>query len=598
MQKLKYSLLLFLPVTFIAIAGKINNKYSNGKEELHSYSIATASNLINRSAKDDTSNPIHLNQLGFYPHAPKKAIITGNKPASKFYIISTDYKDTIYQGVPGPIKQSSNSSLSAMAADFSACSKKGKYLLDVPGVGKSYQFTIEENVHHAVAIASLKGYYFQRASMPLEPKFAGKWSRPAGHPDTAVLIHPSAASVIRKAGTVISTPGGWYDAGDYNKYIVNSGITMGTLLSAYEDFPEYFNKLNTNIPESNDAIPDILNEIIYNLRWMLSMQDPGDGGVYNKCTNASFDGMVMPGVTKAPRYVVAKGTAATLDFSAVMAQSARILKKFDKPLPGLSDSCKRAAISAWTWAMATPSLAYDQNSINKLYEPKIITGGYGDSKFNDEWFWAAVELFITTKDNQFRSVMSSNKNVALSLPGWGNVQMLGYYSLLRNGKFLPKDMTDDLAMIKSRLIQFDDNYVVHLSDNAFETVMGESKRDFNWGSNSNAVNQGIALIYGYVLTNDKKYLDAALSNLDYIFGRNATGYCFVTGQGSFSSKHPHHRWNLCQGYLWEVPTRRCRINAAMNLQNRKQLIQIRTALMHLMKLLLTGMRLWCTLRTQ
>src|ERR1700712_3604614 len=173
--------------------------------------------------------------------------------------------------------------------------------------------------------------------MALETTYAGNWNRAGGHPDTVVIIHPSAASPNRKAGSFISTPGGWYDAGDYNKYIVNSGITMGTLLSAYEDFPAYFKQLKTNIPETGNGVPDILNEGIYNLRWMLSMQDPNDGGVYNKCTNANFDGMVMPGVTKAPRYVVAKGTAAALDFSAVMAQSSRILSSYTKQLPGLAD---------------------------------------------------------------------------------------------------------------------------------------------------------------------------------------------------------------------------------------------------------------------
>src|SRR5207249_4670200 len=130
-------------------------------------------------------------------------------------------------------------------------------------------------------VAALKGYYYQRASMPLEARWAGKWARPAGHPDTAVIIHTSAASAQRPAGTIIACSGGWYDAGDYNKYIVNCGITMATLLSAYEDFPHYFDTLNTVIPESGDKVPDILNEIIYNLRWMLTMQDPNDGGVYN-----------------------------------------------------------------------------------------------------------------------------------------------------------------------------------------------------------------------------------------------------------------------------------------------------------------------------
>ena len=200
--------------------------------------------------------------------------------------------------------------------------------------------------------------------MPLEKPFAGKWARPAGHPDKIVFVHPSAASDKRPAGTEIATPGGWYDAGDYNKYVVNSGITMGTLLSAYEDFSAYFDTLHTNIPESNDHTPDILNETLYNLRWMFTMQDPYDGGVYNKCTNAAFDSMVMPGVTKLPRYVVQKGTAATLDFAAVMAQCSRITRTMGSQLPGLSDSCLKAAKKAWQWALLNPALAYDQATMN------------------------------------------------------------------------------------------------------------------------------------------------------------------------------------------------------------------------------------------
>ena len=99
------------------------------------------------------------------------------------------------------------------------------------------------------------------------------------------------------------------------------------------------------------------------------MQDPNDGGVYNKCTNAGFDGMVMPGITKAPRYVVQKGTAATLDFAAVTAQASRILKNFEKQLPGLADSCLKASAKAWQWAEKNPSGSYDQNEINKTYRP-------------------------------------------------------------------------------------------------------------------------------------------------------------------------------------------------------------------------------------
>ncbi len=142
---------------------------------------------------------------------------------------------------------------------------------------------------------------------------------------------------------------------------------MGTLLSAYEDFKTYFDTLHTNIPAVQKPIPDILNEILYNLRWMLSMQDPEDGGVYNKCTNASFDPMIMPEKARQPRYVVQKGTAATLDLAAVAAQAARIFKHYKRELPGLSDSCLLAAEKAWSWAETHPDLAYDQNAMNLLY---------------------------------------------------------------------------------------------------------------------------------------------------------------------------------------------------------------------------------------
>ena len=500
-----------------------------------------------------TANNIRLNQLGYYIYAPKLAIVTGNVAAGEFFIVSATGTDTVFKGPLSAVMQSSNSSLSTRVVDFSAFQKEGQYHIMVPGLPASYLFSVSDNANHDVAVKSLKGFYYQRSSMPLEPAFAGKWARPAGHPDNIVFVHASAASDKRLAGKTIATPGGWYDAGDYNKYIVNSGITMGTLFSAYEDFPLYFDTLNTHIPESNDAVPDIINESLYNLRWMLSMQDPYDGGVYNKCTNAAFDGMVMPGVTKLPRYVVQKGTAATLDFAAVMAQCSRITKKMEKQLPGLSDSCLRAAKKAWQWAFQNPSVLYDQSAMNQAFEPKITTGGYGDREFSDEWFWAATELYITTKDKKYHTVVAERINDSMVLPYWGNVRMLAFYTLLRNGPAVPKEISASMAGIKKRLLAFADGYLGPVEANAFQTVMGRSKKDFNWGSNANAANQGILLINAYIISKDKKYIDGALTNLDYLLGRNATGYCFITGTGTRSVMHPHHRPSVADGIAEPVP---------------------------------------------
>lgn len=502
-------------------------------------------------AQSPTAN-IRLNQLGFYPNAPKIAAVTGETATDDFFITSVNHKDTVYSGKLGEKLHSKNSSLITHIADFSVFNKTGTYVIDIPGVGYSYQFKIENNIHHSVSVASLKGFYYQRMSMPIDAKYAGKWARAEGHPDTIVLIHASAATAQRPEGTKVSSPGGWYDAGDYNKYVVNSGITMGTLLSAYEDFSSYFDTLKINIPESDDKVPDILNEIIYNLRWMLTMQDPNDGGVYHKCTNAAFDKMIMPYEATSPRYIVQKGTAATLDFAAVAAQASRILKKFNKQLPGLSDSCLKAAQYAWQWALKNPSVIYNQDSMNKKFEPKITTGAYGDRRFNDEWFWAACELYATTKDEQYYKVISERINDSLSLPSWSNVYMPGDYTLIRNEKNL-QQQANDIAAIKKRVVDFANNYLQHINENAFKTVMGQNVKDFIWGSNSVALNQSILLINAYLITKDKKYIDNALTNLDYVLGRNATGFCFVTGIGSKSTMHPHHRPSIADDIDEPVP---------------------------------------------
>lgn len=494
---------------------------------------------------------IVLNQAGFYPATPKIAVVTNAPAATSFYILETGKKDTVYKGSLQPATPSLYSSTFTRIADFSDFRQPGNFVLFVKDVPLSPSFSIHKNVLHDVSVASLKAFYYQRSNIPLEEKYAGQWQRPAGHPDTEVLVHASAAGKNRPEGFIISSAGGWYDAGDYNKYIVNSGITMGTLLSAYEDFPAYYHSQPLNIPETGNGVPDILNEVVYNLRWMLTMQDPNDGGVYHKCTNAAFAGIVMPGVTKLPRYVVQKSTAAALDFAAVMAQAARVYKKFKSAFPGLSDSCLKAARSAWQWSVNNPAVIYNQEEMNKRFSPAISTGAYGDKYLSDEWFWAAAELSITTGSIQYINHPNIATSFPMNIPTWSNVNMLGVYSILKNKKLFAQ--TDvDTKKLQAELIAFADR-LISGGNTAFKTVMGQSAHDFIWGSNAVAMNQTMLLIKAYQLTKNKKYTEAALSNLDYVLGRNATGYCFVTGIGHSSPMHIHHRPSRADGIAAPVP---------------------------------------------
>ncbi len=501
---------------------------------------------------DTISKEIRLNQLGFYPGAPKIAIITASG-FSDFSAVLSDKKETVFSGKLKASVEPGLNGKRTLIADFTSLKKPGKYIITVKGLGKSFPFAIGNSVYHQLANASIKAYYYQRASTALPEKYAGKWHRAAGHPDNKVLVHASAATEKRPAGTVISAPGGWYDAGDYNKYIVNSGITMGTLLSLCEDFPDYIKTQNPNIPESGNKIPDVLDEIIYNLRWMLAMQDPNDGGVYNKLTNADFDGMGMPDASKGPRYVVQKGTAATLDFAAVTAKASRVLKRYQKELPGLADSCLKASVKAWGWVQTNPNIAYDQNKMNAQFSPKITTGGYGDRDFNDERTWAAAELFITTGNQSYYEAVNMFPDERMPVPSWANVRLMGYYALLSNQNALSGKAKNDLPMLKTRMVKLAGDLISGVDNRAYQTVMGKTNRDFGWGSNSLAANQGMVLIKAYLLTKDARYLNYALSNLDYLLGRNATGYSYVTGIGYKTPMHPHHRQSVADGVVDPVP---------------------------------------------
>ncbi|GAB4028474.1 glycoside hydrolase family 9 protein [Spirosoma gilvum] len=513
--------------------------------------ILLVGNLLSVSAQS-ISDSIRLNQLGFYPNAPKVAVVVGQASGS-FEITTPDGKKVVFKGVLSLPRTNAISGKKTHTANFSALKTAGTFVVNIPGLGHSTPFRIESDVHRAAAIGSLKGFYYQRVSTDLPATYAGKWSRPAGHPDTRVLIHPSAASASRPVGTVISSPRGWYDAGDYNKYIVNSGITMGTLLSLYEDFPAYCKSLKTNIPESSNAIPDLLDEALWNLRWMLTMQDPADGGVYHKLTNAGFDGMVMPDKATKDRYVVQKSITATLDFAAVMAQAARAYRPFSRELPGLADSCLTAAETAWQWAQKNPELYYRQNDMNKQFDPDVTTGSYEDRSASDEWIWAATELYVTTKKDTYATAVNLFPDENTPLPSWPQVRTLAYYTLARFAKDKSFQNRTELVSARKHILKLADELITGADEQAFGTVMGKSAKDFIWGSSSVAANQGIALIQAYRLTLDKKYLAYALTNLDYLLGRNAVGYSFLTGFGHKSTLNPHHRPSVADGIEAPVP---------------------------------------------
>ncbi|MBN1182053.1 MAG: glycoside hydrolase family 9 protein [Bacteroidales bacterium] len=484
---------------------------------------------------------IRVNQAGFLPNTVKYAAII-NSTADSFEIKTSTLSATVYKGALTTQKYYASSGENVKIADFSFLQTPGNYVVVVSDLGKSVTFAIKQDVFISVSKAAIKALYYNRASMPLLSAYAGAWARAAGHPDTAVVVHASAASVERPAGTIISTPGGWYDAGDYNKYVVNSGISVFCLLSAYESYPEYFDTLELNIPESGNGIPDILDEALYNVKWMMTMQDTNDGGVYHKTTAASFESQIMPAACTSTRYVAAKGTAAALDFAAIMAMTSRIYKDY---LPVLSAQALEQALDAWQWAKNNPNVPFTNPPAMDGY-PHIGTGEYGDENFDDEFFWCASELYITTKDNQYYNEIHID-SMTFDVPGWGSVHTLGLMSLITNRNSLTS--VADTALAKSKLVEL-------VKDDKSKTINAPYKipcEFFSWGGNSGFACTGMLLMQAYGLTGDAAYYNAALSALDYLMGKNATQYCFITGTGTKRPMHIHHRISTADAVTEPVP---------------------------------------------
>jgi endoglucanase len=495
------------------------------------------------------SSAIRLNQVGFFTNGPKVVAVIGTS-ATQFTVKSTDRNTTYYTGNLSTASTWALSGESVQTADFSSFVTPGNYVIDISGLGYSYPFRIGNDVLVDVNRRLSKAYYYNRCSAALPANYAGKWSRNLGHPDTEVIILPSAASSARPAGTKVASTKGWYDAGDFNLYITNSSIGTYSPLTAYEQYKSYYDTLKLNIPESSNTLPDILDQVKWNTDWMLTMQDPNDGGVYFKKTDAVFDGFEMPEADNVTRYMCKKTTSSAFDFAASMAVAYRVFKGWDN---AYATQCLNAAKAAYIWGAANPNIVFANPPAEGGY-PAITTGDYVDTDLSDEYEWAANELYIATLDEAYYAKGYKSGN-SYPLPNWNVTRMLGLVSLVYHRKNLTSLGFADTLSMKNKLITMAttlSNYQKNTSP--YKIVMGQGgKAQFDWGSNGFAARQSFILLNAYQLTQNIDFLTAALSNVDYLLGRNAVGYCFVTSVGSKPSMNISHRQSAADGIVDPVP---------------------------------------------
>jgi endoglucanase len=473
---------------------------------------------------------IKVDQVGYLPGARKVALVVSQSVAKDFTIRRAGDGSVAYRGTLAPPVSDADTGDRVQAADFTRLAVQGKYYIDVPGVGRSWDFSIAPDAYAHAYYLAMRSFYGQRCGIAVDlgPEFPGY---------THDICHLKGAYHQSSGRTgAAGSAGGWHDAGDYGRYMVNSGITTGTLLWTWELFGSRVRAMKLNIPESGNGTPDLLNELRWNLIWMLSMQDQ-DGGVWHKQTSERFCDFIMPEKDTLTSYLIGTGkepyksSCATADFTAVMAIAARAFKTFD---PSYSRKCLQAARRAWGWLEKYPDVQFHN-------PPGVSTGGYGDNDCSDERLWASAELWRTTGEKTYESYFLSHYRDYLETlktvagEGWAHLAPMALWTYALGGG---KD-SDAVGAIRQQSISAADQIVERSARNGYRISM--TSKDYVWGSNAVVANYGMQLLITNALRPNALYVQTALEDLHYLLGRNTFSLSWVTQVGANPFRHPHHR---------------------------------------------------------
>lgn len=458
---------------------------------------------------------IMTDQVGYQPDETKTAVFRDVTSETSFSVVNADSGQVVYTGELSAPTFYSSADENNWTGDFSAVTEAGTYYITCGGLDQSYSFTIGNDVYDSLLNDSVKMLYLQRCGTEVKDSTFG---HAACHDTLATVYHTNEK---------IDVSGGWHDAGDYGRYVVPGAKSVADLLIAYDANPKLFSD-SIGIPESGNGVPDVLDEVRYELEWMLKMQDSQTGGVHHKVSCENFPGYVMPETETDELIVTPVSTTATADFCASMAMAYEYYQKVDKDF---AEKCLNAAKNAWAFLQKNPNFIFSNPS-------DITTGDYGDTSDIDERYWAAAQMWRATGEDTYRTALESmsvqNGMDWMEVGDYGNIAILTMDGVDTN--------SDLYTRAKTSILKEADQMKGLSQSNPY----GVSVSRYNWGSNMGVATSGMILNLAYQMTEDSTYLDTSRSNLHYLLGNNAMGECFVTGYGTVSPEHPHHRPSMAK----------------------------------------------------
>ncbi|WP_288756943.1 glycoside hydrolase family 9 protein [uncultured Brevundimonas sp.] len=420
---------------------------------------------------------------------------------------------------------------------------------------------------------ALAYFYQNRAGVPILARHVERpdLARAAGHPEEVVTCfsgRDQRGADWPGCDYRLNVTGGWYDAGDHGKYVVNGGIAVWTLVDAYErgrrrDLAPFADGA-ADIPEAGDGVDDLLNEARYELEFLLAMQIPdgartavlADGAprvidagglVHHKVADRAWTALPMaPAADPQPRLLYPPSTAATLNLAAVAGQCARVWRDVD---PAFADRCLTAARRAYAAAKARPGLLADNRFDG--------SGAYGDDQVADEFYWAAAELWAATGEAAYAADARASAywlgapGVGASSTGdisWGQVGALGTIALA-SAPALPEA---ERRAARDALTAAACAYLAEGETQGYALPRGGDR--FEWGSNGALMNRAMILGLAHDFTGDPAFRQGVVDSLDYLLGRNPLDQSYVSGWGERPMRHPHHRfWAAGYGPGWPEP---------------------------------------------
>ncbi|WP_329126296.1 glycoside hydrolase family 9 protein [Streptomyces sp. NBC_01465] len=488
---------------------------------------------------------VRVNQVGYLPDGPKRATVVTTATQSLTWQLRDASGTAVASGATAPHGADAPSGQSVQVADFSSYKGSGSgYVLSVDGQG-SAPFDIRANLYDTLRSDSMAFFYHQRSGIPIDASLAGAaYARPAGHlgvaPNKGDTSVPCQATVCDYTQDV---RGGWYDAGDHGKYVVNGGISTWLMVNSFERAKRAgkdsaLGDSTLRVPERGNGTPDVLDEARWELDFLMRMQVPEGkpyaGMAFHKVHDAAWTGMPLrPDQDPQPRELHRPSTAATLNLAAAAAQCARVFRPYDA---AFADRCQSAARRAWTAARANPALYASASD---------STGGgaYEDAQVTDEFYWAAAELYATTGESGYRDAVTSSPwhtSATAFSPygfGWADTAALGRLTLATVPNGLP---AADLARVRSSVTSAADGYLSRMAGQGYAVPVPAD--GYFWGSNGEVANDAIVMAVAGELTGDGRYRTGALETMDYLLGRNAIGQSYVTGYGRTFSQNQHHRF--------------------------------------------------------